>query len=148
MLNLKKYSKYKTPVLMAGALFLLYKLSNSTQSNKDTSELINEESEAAEAEGITLSYPLSNYNIWADSLQAAMFDAGTDESVIYNVFNKLKNPRDLLQLIKAFGVRPYYTFGWKQGNYNLGQWFTEELSTSEFDKINAILKSKNINIQF
>ena len=147
-MNLVNYIK-KNPVQSLGALtalILVFKFLNTKKSsNLDTSDIIEQENENSE---LQLSYPLSNYNIMADQLQAAMFDTGTDEDTIYNVFKKLKNPKDLLQLIKSFGIRPYYVFGWNQGNYNLGQWLTEELNISEIQNINSILRASNINYSF
>lgn len=148
-MNFNSLKQYKKPAIIGGSLLLLwYLFRNKNQSNQDTSEQIDTEAEEAEDSGIKLTYPLSNYNVLADILQAAMFDLGTNESYIYDVFRKLKNPRDLLQLIKAFGIRPYYSFGWKQGDYNLGQWFNEELSSSEVNKINQILASNGITYTF
>jgi hypothetical protein len=95
-----------------------------------------------------LTYSLTWYKQAADTLTAAMFDAGTNEESIYRIFSSLKNAKDFYQLVSTFGVRPYYTFGLKQGDYNLGQWFTEELSTSEVQKINNILASKKIDFRF
>lgn len=147
-MNLVNYIK-KKPIQTLGALttlILLFKfLNNKKNSNIDTSDIINEENENS---AFQLSYPLSNYNIMADQLQAAMFDIGTNEDIIYIIFKKLKNPKDLLQLIKSFGIRPYYVFGWNQGNYNLGQWLAEELNISEIEKINSILRASNINYSF
>lgn len=137
----------KNPVKSAGiglaALLIFNRVKGS--SNKDTSNIIDDELEESQ---LQLSYPLSNYNIMADQLQSAMFDAGTDEQTIYTIFKKLKNPKDLLQLVKAFGRRTYYVFGYPQGNYNLGQWIQEELSDSEKQEINSILQSNNINYTF
>lgn len=95
-----------------------------------------------------LTYSQTWYKQAADTLRAAMFDAGTDEETIYRIFSALKNAKDLYTLVSAYGVRPYYSFGWKQGDYNLGQWFTEELSSAEISKINAILASKKIDFKF
>lgn len=138
-----KDNPVKSAAIAAGALFLYS--SFKTKSNKDTADQVDQELNEA---GINLTYPLSNYSLMADQLQSAMFDAGTDESTIYAVMAKLKNPKDLLQLIKSFGLRTYYQFGWPQGNYNLGQWFQEELSTGEKDKVNQILAGNGINYQF
>jgi hypothetical protein len=125
----------------AAGVLRLFRMFNSTASNKDTEEVIKDEEANT---GLALSYPLSNYNVWADELQAAMFDTGTDEDTIFSIFERLKNIRDLLQLIKSFGVRTYYVFGISQGDYNLAQWFQEELSTSDIEEINSILHAKNI----
>jgi len=40
-----------------------------------------------------------------------MFDIGTNEGIIYGVIQKMKNDLDVLLLVKAFGTRPYFTFG-------------------------------------
>jgi hypothetical protein len=114
-----------------------YSKETTTQSQRDADQLKG-----------TLTYPLTYYKQAADTLQAAMFDLGTNEESIYRIFSSLKNSKDLFQLISTFGVRPYYNFGLKQGNYNLGQWFTEELSNSEIGKINSILASKKIDFKF
>jgi len=137
----------KNPLPTAGVVLLgLFLISRPKKaSNKDTSNIVDEELQSST---YNLTYPLSNYNNFADQLQSAMFDAGTDEDTIYNVFRKLKNPKDLLQLIKAFGIRTYYWFGWPQGNYNLAQWIQEELKQGEKDKINDILRANNINYFF
>ena len=143
ILNYIKKNPLQSAAIAAGSLFLFSKLK--TKSNKDTADQVNEE---LNQPGISLSYPLSNYSLMADQLQSAMFDAGTDENTIYAVMAKLKNPKDLLQLIKSFGLRTYTVFGWPQGNYNLGQWIQEELSTTEKDKVNQILAGNGINYQF
>lgn len=95
-----------------------------------------------------LTYSMTWYKQAADTLQSAMFDAGTNEDSIFRIFKQLKNGKDLYQLIAAFGVRPYRTFGVKQGDYNLSQWFNEELSSGETDTLNKILKSNKIAFQF
>lgn len=140
--------KKQAPYILGAGLLLYLIFGSKKNSNQDTADQIDTEAEAAESQGLPLSYPLSNYFLFADTLQSAMFDLGTNESKIYAIFNKLNNARDLLQLIKSFGLRPYYQFGWNQGNYNLGQWFGEELSITEYNKINQILQDKGINYQF
>jgi len=144
VINYIKNNPLKSTALLVGGIYLLHSVFK-TNSNKDTTDQIDKEIDQS---GLTLSYPLSNYNLMADQLQSAMFDAGTDEDTIYTILDKLNNAKDLLQLIKAFGLRTYYQFGWPQGNYNLGQWFQEELSTTEKNKVNQILQSKGINFQF
>jgi hypothetical protein len=64
-----------------------------------------------EAKKNPLSYPLSQYDEWANSLYSAMFRSGTDEEPIYRIMGYMKNNADVLQLIKAFGVRKA---GWGQ----------------------------------
>jgi hypothetical protein len=100
-----------------------------------------------------LSFPPTQYKAWADGIQSAYdpygtFGAGTDEDTIYNILRKLKTSDDWLQLQKDYGVRDYtdYTynpFGTKT-KLNLVESLNQELSGSEKNKINEILKSKNI----
>lgn len=144
ILNYVKKNPLQATGILALSIFAINKLTKKA-SNKDTADQVDNELNES---GLTLSYPLSNYNLMADQLQSAMFDAGTDENTIYQVMGKLKNAKDLLQLIKAFGIRTYYQFGWPQGNYNLGQWFQEEINSSEKDKVNQILSSKGITFAF
>jgi len=144
ILNYIKNNPIKSTAIAIGGSYLLYNLFN-TSSNKDTADQVDQELDQS---GLSLTYPLSNYSLMADQLQSAMFDAGTDEDTIYQVMGKLKNAKDLLQLIKAFGIRTYYQFGWPQGNYNLGQWFQEEINSSEKDKVNQILSANGINYAF
>lgn len=75
-----------------------------------------------------LSYSISQYNQWADSLANSM--SGCDYSSIvlnpftsasYNttvdIFKKLKNDSDFLQLVKAYGKRTIAKNWWCGGDY-------------------------------
>lgn len=106
------------------------------------------EVEDLQDQGETLTYPVSWYNAKADSMQQAMFDLGTDEEAIYNVFENCPKLIDVLKIIAVFGNRPYYTFGINYGNLTLSQWFAEELDSSEIDTINSILQGNGINYYF
>ncbi len=88
--------------------------------------------------------PDSQYKMFADSLQSAMDDQGTDEATIYKVFNSMKNDLDYLLLYNAFGLRRKIEFGISTGEKNLIQWLQLELETEELDAIRYILKQKNI----
>jgi hypothetical protein len=95
-----------------------------------------------EAKKNPLSYPLSQYDEWANSLYSAMFRSGTDEEPIYRIMGYMKNNADVLQLIKAFGVRKA---GWGQsfvGNGTLNEWLSDELDTTELGIVNKTLAAK------
>lgn len=113
-----------------------------------TPDAANNEVNDMQQNGETLTYPLSWYNAKADAMQQAMFDLGTDENVIYNVFENCEKLIDVLKIIAVFGNRPYYTFGINYGNLTLSQWFAEELDSSEIENINNILQDNNINYYF
>lgn len=98
---------------------------------------------SAEATGEQPTYLAANYNSFASSLYYAMqsdwynpFDYGTDETAVKDVFNKMMNTRDIVELLKAFGIRD---------GYDLGQWLSGEGMTTD---VNQILQSKSINYSF
>lgn len=93
--------------------------------------------------GQTPSYQNTQYQIFADSLSAAMAywgPANTDEKAIKNVFSQMNNNADVLKLIAAFGVRD---------DWGLSKWLTYELNDEDKEKnVNSVLRSKGITYQF
>jgi len=126
------------------------KIYNTILSSADKRDLNKEQAEA-ERQGEKLTYPLSQYNTFADKLEQAMFDIGTNETAVYNVFKALKNNLDFIELKKAFGERKY-TGGvlpyWAYGSLNLNKWIAEEMSQSEISNINTILNNNGIKYTF
>ena len=99
------------------------------------------------------SYPKTQYNNFADTIEKAFnpYGAGygTDEETIYSVMRKLKTNNDWLLLNKAFGVREYIDYSYNPFgttyNMNMVEMINFEDEGAEMrNKINAILKSKNI----
>ncbi|NBX26671.1 MAG: hypothetical protein EBR55_00235 [Chitinophagia bacterium] len=98
---------------------------------------------------------------FSEKLVQAMNGCGTDEKMVYSVFNALKNDADIYLLISSFGVR-YYTpcgasqpvsyarwlFNDKTFGGDLGTWLSYDLSSSEIDSINNILSKKGIKYSF
>jgi hypothetical protein len=105
----------------------------------EASELAQEAAQAGAA-----SYADSQFFAWANVLEEAMFDWGTNEEAIYNIFNALNNNADFIKLKQAFGMREY-TGGtlpyWFYGEYSLEQWLSSEGETAA---VNEILQGKNI----
>jgi hypothetical protein len=93
------------------------------------------------------SYTDTQYQLAANRLEQAMFDAGTDENAINQIFGLLKNNADFLKLNIAFGQRRY-TGGLIPGIFydklTLTQWLQEELNEAELNGVNQILRSKGI----
>jgi len=75
---------------------------------------------------------------------------GTDTDVIKSIIPKLKNGKDWLAVIKAFGVKPYGTTGtpWVGDGIQLDLvgWFRKELSGSILQDIENQLAKYGINI--
>ena len=85
-------------------------------------------------------YPENWYLISADALEKAGFDFGTDEETMFRIFSKLKSNCDFEKLFNAYGKRFYNVF-WK---YNMIEFLDAELSNSDREKINSIMKSNGI----
>ncbi|MCH2025806.1 MAG: hypothetical protein MK172_08700 [Verrucomicrobiales bacterium] len=93
------------------------------------------------------------YRNWADQLEMAMQDAGTDEDAIYRIMGSMANDMDVLKLMLAFGVRGYngsivWTPGFLQSKLTLSGFFQQELSDDEIIDINEILQGKGITTLF
>lgn len=89
------------------------------------------------------SYSDSRYTQWADQLETAMYGAGTDEQMVFQVMNYMNNDADVLKLISAFGTRK----GFMQWNaQTLPQWIQGDFS--DRSEINNILKAKGISYRF
>ena len=96
-----------------------------------------------QAKKTPLSYQLSVYDTYAQSLYGAMYRFATDESTIYRIMGYMKNDADVLQLIKAYGVRPAGGGQLFIGNATLNEWFSDELDSTEIGIINKTLAAKN-----
>jgi hypothetical protein len=98
-----------------------------------------------ETKATPLSYPASQYATFANIIETAGFDIGTDEDAIYTVFRSLKNNADYLALSNAWGkpTRKIYDFGIGY-NVTLPQYIRWEMNDTEVNRINSILQSKNI----
>jgi hypothetical protein len=114
-----------------------------------------------QGQGINPTYSDSQFEGFAQSLQIAMNSCGTDEEVIYNIFKMMKNGVDVRKLITAFGIR-YYTpcaadqpisyarYLWDDKSFGgaLSSWLTYDLTSSEVNKVNEILRTNNVNYSF
>lgn len=132
---------------VVGAYLVLKKFKNAinTWINKTKQNTnVNDELENAKKEN-KLSFPLSQYDNFANIIETACFDVGTDEDTIFGVFYKLKNNADFLALTKAWGNPTRRIYDWALPyDYTLVQILRFELSNSDCQKINNILAKKNI----
>jgi conjugal transfer/entry exclusion protein len=155
--NIAKYQVYIYILIAIVIAVILYKFSNNlmilfglkkskdeTKATTDTLNQLDRDIKTLQNQGQKLSYQLSMYKQWADGLESAMKDLGTDTDYIYSVAEKMKNQIDLSQLLKEFGRRPYYFFGLKQGDWSLSQWINNEMSSRERNKVNDILAKNGI----
>lgn len=100
----------------------------------------------AQKAGAVASYSAATYSQLADKIYTAvMYTWGTDEQAIYDVFNLMKNNIDVANLIKAFGKR---RVEFSTQELELGAHLSNDLDSSEINKVNSILASKNITYRF
>lgn len=142
----------KTAIIsgVLGLVIVGRKIYKSYQANKNTNAYntaVQSETEKLIQSGQKLSYPESNYFVFADQLVSAMQYTGTYFSEIYGVFMKMKNDLDILQLNKAFGKRDIYFWGFTY-NYTLPQALRDELSDDELKKLNQLLYAKKIKYRY
>ncbi len=116
--------------------------------DKETAAALDSAMKKEEAKGYQLSYSLAEYNQFCNMIEEATNGAGTNTQVINQVFGKMQNNTDILQLIKTYGQRPNTWFGIPLGNFTLSQLLISELSHSERSTLNAILAKKDITITF
>ena len=104
------------------------------------------------SQGQKATYPLTNYNLFADKIYSAGLSTfGTSEQDIYDVFEKMNTDLDVIMLIEAFGKRRlefYVCIPFTECGENLGAFLQSELDPDENEKINKILADKNIEYRF
>lgn len=139
-----KLTKQQRPYVIGGiaAILLILLFRRKTNAQAEASALQTEAGTSGNA-----TYAQSQYFAWANRLEQAMFDIGTDEDAVFSVFNQLRNNADFLALKQAFGVRQYtggYLPGFLSDELSLDGWIQQEFDSDEIDELNNILSSKGI----
>lgn len=134
--------------VLAGGAFVVYKIVKkfNEDARRESKQNLNIKQELEqETKTNPLTFAKSQYSTFADTIQTAGFDLGTDEKAIYSVFNKLKNNSDYLALLAAWGspTRTITDFGMDY-KMTLPQFLRWEMSDTEISKVNNILASKKI----
>ena len=93
-----------------------------------------------------LSFPQSQYMLWADQLYSAMRGWGVSKNSIFAVIEQLRTKADWDQLVKTYGVRQIKTWWWNTSNGTLPASLRDELSTSSMDRINRHLANFGVRI--
>ena len=179
----KAYSYYRElppwakGVVIVGGLFVVYlagsavlrKLTQAKNARdaKDAVRNADAEKRRLQSQGVRPSYPSSQYNTWANSIQQA-FDGcdptgqlswGADSPLgavsfwstsgfkVAKIFAELKNDFDYLSLTTAWGIRTYDACGWFTGDVkdvDLAKAISDELTAREISNLNQILSKKGI----
>jgi CRISPR/Cas system-associated protein endoribonuclease Cas2 len=121
----KSYNNLPMPVqylLLGGISFLAFQVykkitSNQTTSNEAQADLQKEvKKEIIRLKNLKLSYPLTQYKLFANLLYDSMkYGLGDNYSAVVSTMKKMNNDKDVLQLVKDYGNRQNYVFGIPQG---------------------------------
>lgn len=154
----KELSLLAKIVIIIIAAFFLWKLYNWIRKQfrtrgqslelNDITSVINQ----LQGQGLTPSFPVSQYATWANQLAEAFNGCGTSNGVWATIFTSIKNNLDVALLIEAYGVREFDECNWE---FNFGDFrgtlseaLVHELSGSELTEINDMLSSKGIKYTF
>lgn len=143
-------------LLIVGVILLAYliykglqKLFTPSPTNQGQQKSAAEELKDLAQAGEVTHYTESQMKGFADKLFKAMDGQGTDEEQIKAVFKYMQNKADVLELIKAFGVREYEDGLFVSYDYNLTEWLNEELDQADIQEyVNKPLKDAGINYTF
>jgi hypothetical protein len=154
-------------IAVAGLGLLGYTLYRSIKRKQDEADALRAAQSAAsdlqnlQAQGVVPSYTDTQFLTWVNALVQAMNGCGTDNEMIYDVFDWMENEADLKKLMVSFGIQYYepcwlhsplesaiWQFNDKAYGGDLTTWLYYDLTTSEIGKINSILRGKGINFQF
>jgi len=160
----------KGVVSIGGIAIIGYMVWNGVKKIKDKKELqealgvakdAKAEAQILQRKGMKASYTQTQYESFSLKLVEAMNGCGTTLDSVKQVFEAMNNKTDVLRLIEVFGVRYYrpcpatdpisygrYMFDQKIFGGNIQTWLQYDLSSSEIENINNILKGKNIDFKF
>ena len=129
------------------------------ETKEDLLDAVAAEQKRLERLGEKLSYSELQYIGFANTIHSSMQGFGTDQKGIKSILSRMKNDLDMTELIKAFGIKPYYLTVQSAGlwkNMDLAGWIQEEarnawtgnIDTEEIKEYNDILAGNNITYRF
>jgi hypothetical protein len=109
-------------------------------------DILNEKNQLEKTQ--SLSYPVSQYRIFAGTLYDAFEGVQTNEPRIKGVFSQMKNNLDVLKLIEIYGSRDGGAYLWSP-KMTLIEQIPYDLDDSEIETyVNAPLRARGITYQF
>lgn len=125
-----------------GCIFVAKRVIKKYQSKKDVKEY-EEAIDALPVSESNATITTQQAQLLANQLYSAMESTGTDEDTIIRILSN-KNKDDITMIVKAFGIRPYGTYGaplatWMPStNLDLMGWLRKELSGKTLQKLEAM----------
>lgn len=150
----------KTAVSLIGmgvVIFVGYGIWKAVKDIKQTSQSLKEAKDSVttltqlDKAGIRPTFTDAQFESFSNQLAQAFSGCGTDTSTVYNIISSLTNDADLYKLIAVYGVRSYGGCKWMfEGaqSKSLSAALSDELSTTEKNRINGSLAVKGINFKF
>ena len=96
---------------------------------------LNQEQAVYEAQGLKLTYPPTQYNTYADTLENSDGTWNDDEEAIYTVFRSMRNDLDVLELEKKYRA---------SHGRSIADFLTDVFYRYEIEEVNAILAGNSI----
>ena len=96
-----------------------------------------------------LSFPINNYNAFADEIEQAVwggFDLGEDDEAVAQVLSMMNTNDDVQQLINVYGIRGEGIL--IQKYYNLPQTIQKYLDSDLKEAVNNIYQNKGIQYRW
>lgn len=127
-------------------IFIIYKAFNKKDIEGTSFDIkkINKEIDSFRKKGLLQSYNNSQYDSFADSIYKSMRYLGQDDyDRVEKVLIKMNNDLDVALLIKSFGLRQDYIFGFPvHGKMDMITYLQKELETDWFwnDRVSYINK--------
>lgn len=147
--------------LLGYAIYRAIKGDESEKNAKVAPDLANAKLKELAAKGVLPSYDDLQFQVFVESLVQAMEGCGTDEELIYKVFQAMQNDADISKLIAMFDIqyiKPCEVSSPLQWLWsfvdrtafggNLPTWIAYDLSASNISTINSILEANGVNYQF
>jgi hypothetical protein len=137
--------------IIGGIIFAGVKISQGAErrrARREGRDLENTVDKDIETSGKPATVSKTNYKLLADRLYKALNQWNPDEVQVYQVMVQLNNDRDVLELIKAFGMKLNNSNGWDMDiDTNLAGFMTK-LDEDQINAVNTQLARQGIKYRF
>lgn len=138
-------------LLIAGAVgFIVYKggkgVSEAFKKWQNNRDLAKEKNTLEKNQ--TLTYPITQYKIFADNLFDAFVGIGTNNDRVRGVMSQMKNNLDVLKLIEVYGTRDGGTYWWSP-KMTLIEQIPYDMDATDIETyVNKPLRANGVTYQF
>jgi hypothetical protein len=138
-------------LIVGGGIFAAIKISEGAErrrARREGRDLDNTVDKDIEKSGKPATSSKTNYKLLSDRLYKALNQWNPDEVQVYQVLAQMNNDRDVLELIKAFGMKLNNSNGWDADiDTNLAGFMTK-LDEDQINAVNIGLARQGIKFRF